>query len=577
MRISEIPHVNHGRIAVCSCHATFCIDDSTVTEEFSLPDLPPPESIGRYSIVRYLGRGAMNCVYEGIHPELGIPVAVKTLLPEYTADRPSREQFLHAAKIYAKVVHPNIVKVYETGRDANGIPFLAMEFLSGGSLADRLLHTRNFPARETAEIGAEICRALVETAAHGIVHRDIKPDNIMLSADGKYKLTDLELAKLNPSTISENGACILDENDPVKLSRQTSFGTLEYMSPEQYLDTESCDIRSDIYSLGVTMYQLAAGRLPFETQTRSELRHMHISVEPLVPSSYAQDIPIDFDYIVMHCIQKRPEDRYHTPEELLKDLEAFLADAPLPSTTCGAVPFIRPLIQERKETGDHFALLPVVMIVFILLILAGAGLLFLMERSSAEQRKQLIAPEEPAESGEEATIFIGPPAAGSPVSYAIQSKKMLDENVDNGDEKANSLSFDPELFAKTRDKAKEALDRKTGFRKAIDDLKAFEPYEECEEEVRTLTSELEKESQAAVDRLMRSLNEKAHQLIEKGNYDGAINVYDIDAEIEPLKQESMEARNEAKRLIGEMRPDTAKESAAPEPIEYDYTGEGPRP
>ena len=110
------------------------------------------------------------------------------------------------------------------------------------------------------------------------------------------------------------------------------------MSPEQYIDSESCDVRSDIYSLGVTLYQLATGRLPFETQTRSELRHMHISVEPLVPSTYMHGIPIDFDYIVMHCIQKRPDDRYSTPEELLADLEAFLADKPLPSTTCGAVP-----------------------------------------------------------------------------------------------------------------------------------------------------------------------------------------------------------------------------------------------
>ena len=133
MRISEIPHVDHGRIAVCSCHATFRIDDSSVVEEYSLPDLPPPETIGHYSIVRYLGRGALNCVYEGIHPELGVPVAIKTLHPDYAADKPSRDQFLHAAKIYEKVVHPNIVKVYETGRDASGIPFLAMEFLSGGS------------------------------------------------------------------------------------------------------------------------------------------------------------------------------------------------------------------------------------------------------------------------------------------------------------------------------------------------------------------------------------------------------------------------------------------------------------
>ena len=580
MRISEIPHVDHGRIAVCSCHATFRIDDSSVVEEYSLPDLPPPETIGHYSIVRYLGRGALNCVYEGIHPELGVPVAIKTLHPDYAADKPSRDQFLHAAKIYEKVVHPNIVKVYETGRDASGIPFLAMEFLSGGSLADRMLTRQCFPVREAAGIAAEICRALIATAAHGIVHRDIKPDNIMFSADGKCKLTDLGLAKVDASAVSGTGACVLDENDPVKATRKTSFGTLEYMSPEQYIDTDSCDIRSDIYSLGVTMYQLAAGRLPFETQTRSELRHMHISVEPIVPSAYMHDIPIDFDYIVMHCIQKRPEDRYHTPEELLADLEAFLADTPLPSTTCGAVPFIRTMVQPpAKDREKRSMLLPTTAAVLVLLILAGAGLLILKERSAAEQRKQLVAPPgDPAGPGPEAAIFIGPPSAESSAAHASQSKKMLDGEVDNGETAQNSLPLDPELFAKTRDAAKEALAQGAGFRKAIDNLNEFASYQECAEEVRTLTSELEAASRKAVDRLMASLNEKARQFIEKGNYDGAINVYDIDVEIEPLKQESQEARNEAKRKMEERIRDAAKENAAHESIETEpLSGEGGRP
>lgn len=426
MKISEIPHVEHGRIAVCACQATFRIDDSSVVEEFSLPDLPPPETIGRYSIVRYLGRGAMNCVYEGIHPDLGIPAAIKTLLPEYAADKPSREQFLHAANIYAKAVHPNIVKVYETGRDANGVPFLAMEYLSGGSLADRMMKTPFIPAKETAEIGAEICRALTVTAGLGIVHRDIKPDNIMISADGKYKLADLGLAKLDPSSASGNEARILDENDPVKSTRKTSFGTLEYMSPEQYIDTESCDIRSDIYSLGVTMYQLAAGRLPFETQTRSELRHMHISVEPLVPSIYRHGIPVDFDYIVMRCIQKKPEDRYHTPEELLADLEAFLADAPLPSTTCGAVPFVQTPAPGGVRSGGkrRSQLLPILAALLVLLILAGAGLMILMERNKEAQRAKQTRP--PQESEQDAFRLSGPPSAGL---LDDSSKKMLDGEV----------------------------------------------------------------------------------------------------------------------------------------------------
>ena len=405
-RISEIPHVEHGRIAICACKGTFRIDDSTIVEEFSLPDLPPPETIGRYTVVRYLGRGALNCVYEGIHPDLGVPVAIKTLLPEYASDRPTREMFLHAIKAYAKAVHPNIVKVHETGRDLNGVPYFVMEFLPGGTLADSLQKNGFFSAKEAAKIGMDICRALVVTAELGIIHRDIKPDNIMLSADGQYKLTDLGLAKLDNAAASGNSALVLDENDPAKTVHKTSFGTLEYMSPEQYIDSESCDIRSDIYSLGVTLYQLATGRLPFETQTRSELRHMHISVEPLVPSTYMHGIPIDFDYIVMHCIQKRPEDRYSTPEELLADLKAFLSDAPLPSTTCGAVPFVGFPTPTTRSTEEHRSMLiPVMAALLVLLILASALLLVLKEHSAIKQRKNLSAPQDPARSEQTSFSF----------------------------------------------------------------------------------------------------------------------------------------------------------------------------
>ena len=541
-------------------------------EEFSLPDLPPPESIGRYSIVRYLGRGAMNCVYEGIHPELGIPVAIKTLLPEYAADRPSREQFLQAAKIDTKVVHPNIVKVYETGRDANGVPYLAMEFLSGGSLADRMLNTPFFPVKETVQIGAEICRALVETAAHGIVHRDIKPDNIMLSAEGKYKLTDLGLAKLDNSTVTGTGICIVDENNPAKAVRKTSFGTLEYMSPEQYIDSESCDIRSDIYSLGVTMYQLAAGRLPFETQTRSELRHMHISVEPLVPSAYIHDIPIDFDYIVMHCIQKRPEDRYATPEELLSDLEAFLADAPLPSTTCGAVPF-RPEITSRNAEEKRSALLlPAVAAALVLLILASTGMLLLMERG---RTRRPVPPPIRTESMQDDSGFMIQTSA-DPVTQPHPSTKTLDAEITIG-----GVSIDTQasgLFEETRKDAEQAMKNGFGFGKAIDDLETFTTSKDYATEALNLISELKKASDASVAKLMESLNEKAGRLVEEGNYDAAINVYSTD--IGPLAPESRIERERKIRELEKKRQDasSAFESAlTPDEPGETRTGEEPHP
>ncbi len=576
-RISEIPHADHGRIAVCPCKATFRIDDSTVVEEFSLPDLPPPESIGRYTIVRYLGRGALNCVYEGIHPDLGVPVAIKTLLPEYASDRPTREMFLHAIKAYAKAVHPNIVKVHETGRDTNGVPYFVMEFLPGGTLADSLQKNGFFSAKEAAKIGVDICRALVVTAGLGIVHRDIKPDNIMLSAEGQYKLTDLGLAKLDNSTAAGNSALVLDENDQAKSVRRTSFGTLEYMSPEQYIDTESCDIRSDIYSLGVTLYQLATGRLPFETQTRSELRHMHISVEPLVPSTYMHGIPIDFDYIVMHCIQKRPEDRYSTPEELLADLEAFLSGTPLPSTTCGAVPFVggpAPTVSSAVEKRSM--LLPALAAILVLLILAIAGLLILKERSKT--RQDIIQPQPAAGSATESADSSKTSRTEQSVLPSRPSSKALDAEILIDGEDANSQASG--LFEETKKAAAQAMADGFGFKKAIDDLETFTSSEEYQLEALDLISKLKTASDTAVANLMESLNGKAGRLIESGNIDGAINVYSTD--IGPLAPESLPYR-ERKMLDLELEkmhrayPEMDKfGNAAPESDET-AAGEEPQP
>ena len=568
-RISEIPHVDHGRTAVCACKETFRIDDSTVVEEFSLPDLPPPESIGRYTVVRYLGRGALNCVYEGIHPDLGVPVAIKTLLPEYASDRPTREMFMHAIKAYAKAVHPNIVKVHETGRDLNGVPYFVMEFLPGGTLADSLQKNGFFSAKEAAQIGLDICRALVVTAGLGIVHRDIKPDNIMLSAEGQYKLTDLGLAKFDNSAATGNGALVLDENDPAKTVRKSSFGTLEYMSPEQYIDTESCDIRSDIYSLGVTLYQLVTGRLPFETQTRSELRHMHISVEPLVPSTYMHGIPIDFDYIVMHCIQKRPEDRYSTPEELLADLEAFLADAPLPSTTCGAVPFVGIPVSVASPAGEkHSMLIPALVSLFVLLVLAIAGLLILKERTGTEN---IIQPQPAAGSAVESIPGSKSSRTEQSLPLVRPSSKELDAEILIGEEDADPHASG--LFEEAKKAAAQAMEDNFGFKKAIDDLDSFTSSEEYKMEALDLIFKLKTASNKAVADLMASLNEKAGQLIESGNIDGAINVYSTD--IGPLAPESQVERKRKILELEKMRQGTTSDETemTDQPVESSEAGE----
>ena len=560
MRISEIPHVDHGRIAVCPCQATFRIDDATVVEEFSLPDLPPPESIGQYRILRYVGRGASNCVYEGTDPDTGDHVAIKTLLPEYAGDKPSREQFLHAAKIYAKAIHPNIVKVFETGKNADGVPFIAMEFLSGGTLADRLTGNKHFSAREAAEIAVAVCSALAVTSKLGIVHRDIKPDNIMVSADGKYKVTDLGLAKFDASSGTGSAALVLDEAAQSKPPVKTSFGTLEYMSPEQYIDAETCDVRSDIYSLGVTLYYLVAGRLPFEPQTRSELRHMHLSVEPVVPSTFVPEIPIDFDYIVLHCIQKNPDDRYRTPDELLADLEAFLAGKPLPSTTSGAVPIFQGQDSRRSRTTKtgRAWVLPAIATLLVLLIFCTVGLLLLTNRKRQPAEPQSgengleVADQGavPGKAGSGDSIFEG---ETEPLPVRISSNALKNGgDVDIVDQETDEQTA--VYFEEAKEKAEKALEEGSGYQDAIDYLENF-----------VSLKDYSTETLALIFRINKAL--AVHALEEGSGYQDAIDALGKFIALEAYSTEALDLCFKLKKAMDAAEKSAVEEAPAEEPPE----------
>lgn len=544
-RVSEIAHADHGRNVVCSCRNVFQIDESTVIEEYSLPDQKPPETIGRYPIKRFIGRGGSGCVYEGVHPELGIPVAVKTLLPDFAGNKAARNLFYQASRIYAKAVHPNIVKVYEAGKDAAGVPFLVMEYLPGGTLGDKLLEHKKFSPREAAEIGAAVCRALTATAKLGIVHRDVKPDNIMTSADGQYKLTDLGLAKLDTSSLPGNGARVLDEDFEVQGLPMTGFGTLEYMSPEQYLYSEDCDVRSDIYSLGVTLYHLAAGRLPFETAARTELRRMHLSVEPLVPSAYVPGIPIDFDYIVLRCLQKSPEDRYQTPEELLADLEAFLADTPLPSTTCGADPanLPQPLGSSQTPAQRNRPGFPVTAaVVLLLMILILALMMAFLKRHKQQDRPA------PAQLPETASVFDSARQAddSSRIREAT-AKSLKDGEVSIVDQDYDER--EQELFDGVMADADRALANGSGYRHAIEDLENYLANPLFSEAAEAKIERLKVSSEAAVARLLAPLDAAAAEHRAKGDFRAAENVYltaDL-GDLEPEARETVQARIESIR------------------------------
>lgn len=317
---NEIPHVERGRHIECVCGSTFILDGKTVVQDYSEVDGPPPEKIGNYPVERFIGRGGMGDVFLGTHPQLHLPVAIKILRKDFAANEAFKERFFISSRICAKLTSQNVVRVYDAGTDADGTPFLVMEYIPGGTLYDILQKEGPLPPKRVAEIGIAVCGALSEAAKFGIVHRDIKPDNIMVDAEGVYKLSDLGLAKMdvNKHAVREESKYM---SDTVEF---TSMGTPEYMSPEQGFDAKNCDIRSDIYSLGVTLYELATGHLPIECRDPEKMKRLRWEVAPTDPAVHGVDLPAEFTGILMCCLRKESGERYASADALKAELEAFV-------------------------------------------------------------------------------------------------------------------------------------------------------------------------------------------------------------------------------------------------------------
>ena len=314
---NEIEHVERGNNVECTCGAMFGLNDSTVLADYSAIDAPPPKQIGPYPIERFIGRGGMGRVYLGTHPNLNIPVAIKTLFPEYAAKPELRDRFMQTAKICAKLDHPNIVRVYDFGFEADGSPYLVLEYIAGGTLQEHLNKSGVISPRRAVEVGISVACALAEAHKCGIVHRDVKPDNIMMASDGVCKLSDLGLAKIDLLEYS-----IREQQNYSKETKTGGLGTLQYMAPEQALSAKDCDIRADIYSLGVSLFQLLTDKLPYETYDPDKLYSLWFNVPPRSPHALRPEIPPELEQIILHCIEVEPENRYQTPQELREDLEA---------------------------------------------------------------------------------------------------------------------------------------------------------------------------------------------------------------------------------------------------------------
>ncbi len=281
------------------------------------PSLPSGAQVAHYRIVSRLGEGGMGEVYLATDTRLDRNVALK-VLPTAVAHDPMRmERFDREAKAASALNHPNVAHIYEIGED-RGIHFLVMEFIEGQAL-DRRMDGRALPIPELAEIGAQVADALDAAHAKGIVHRDIKPANIIITPRGIAKVLDFGLAKV---TEPRGSAAETQMETRVLSAAGTLLGTVEYMSPEQALG-RPVDRRTDLFSLGVVLYQMATGRLPFEGSNPSETIARILDDSPAAMARFNYDVPEDLDRIVRKCLEKDRERRYQSARDLMVDLKGL--------------------------------------------------------------------------------------------------------------------------------------------------------------------------------------------------------------------------------------------------------------
>ena len=262
----------------------------------------------RYEVVSKIGTGGMANVYKAKDHKLNRFVAMKVLKQEFREDTTFIKKFKTEAQSAAGLTHPNIVNVFDVGED-DGIHYIVMELVEGITLKDYISKKGKLSVKEATSIAIQVSMGLEAAHSHGIIHRDVKPQNIIISTDGKVKVTDFGIARAASSnTISSN-----------------VMGSVHYSSPEQVRGGYS-DEKSDIYSLGITMYEMITGKVPFEGETTVAIAIKHLQDEMVPPREYTPDIPYSLEQIILKCTQKSVDKRYASMSEVIADLKHSLIE-----------------------------------------------------------------------------------------------------------------------------------------------------------------------------------------------------------------------------------------------------------
>jgi serine/threonine protein kinase len=283
-------------------------------------DFPPLRTLDtrsdeRYSFIRLIGSGGMAEVYLARDQELDRDVAFKVLRHQYADDEQFVERFKREARNAALLSHPNIVAIHDRGKTEDGAYYIVMEHVPGGTLKERILRDGPLPAPTAIAVALQVARALQAAHEHGVIHRDVKPQNILLTESGDAKVVDFGLARaVSAATMTQDGVIL---------------GTAHYLSPEQALG-QPASPQSDLYSLGVVLYEMLTGELPHDAETPVGIVMGHISGHLHPPREVNPDVPEGINAVTMRLLARDPKDRYQDVAELIEDLERIQWGEPPP-------------------------------------------------------------------------------------------------------------------------------------------------------------------------------------------------------------------------------------------------------
>ena len=350
------------------------------------------QTLGKYRIEELIGSGGFAWVYKAFDPELEIHVALKVLKPQFAGDETFEQRFRREAATAAKLRHPNIIKIYSVGRDGEAVYF-AMDYYPTG-LAERLEVSNSLPEEFVVRVGVDVAQALGYAHREGVIHRDIKVDNILFDNHGNAVVADFGIARALSGYSNQTGTNMV-------------VGTPQYFAPEQ-ARAKPLDGRADIYSLGVTLYRAATGRLPFEGDDWYEIARQHVEEPPPAPRSINPDLSPEFEAAILHCLQKQADDRPATGELLAQELVTLLPATIETSAYRTRITAAEPTMVVRSDS--HTAIAPalerkpraapwVIGAALVVGVVAGAALLKSRDAESAL----------PPAKGPDTAVAVNPP------------------------------------------------------------------------------------------------------------------------------------------------------------------------